>query len=473
MRSPAGNLFVTEVKRRLISPRMGLVVTIFLYGIWITTTQMRAYQAQTGLHNNAWDTYIGLFSGTGALLLPAVIFPLALVYLLGGAAQEDILSGFANLIQLRLGGRSQYWAVKVLAQFTVVFLVLVGVWAAALALGAARGLPVLPIGLSEAGGHPDAWTLARGVPPVYYSLPADSSSALHGLVLVGYYTLAYGAITVFAAGLTIRSKNLHAPLLVACMVVAAGLAMSFAASTLVYDLSVTAALVESVHRVLPSSSTPALSATPWSTSTYVMSVFAITGILAGAFLNPLRRNSPSPWRLRRSIARGAATVLLLVGAGALSSGCYAFGDYMPRRIEVPAVGVPDQLSPRELTYVATVAQHVDEIDVALALAGTDLVGTEGRSGQASLVLAADQLAAQLEEATNAIEQLERPSSLDSWYLEQIEPGLAELRYTAQHLSGAVESEDSAGVWTCLDHANVGCQYLAGAGRTISASRKPN
>lgn len=288
MRNDERALLRTEIKRRIFSLRFVFVLAAMTFFTWGTTNQMIIYGLENHVEYNAWDVFLGVFGNTANILTSTVVFPVLFFFFLGSSVQEDILSGYSLVAQARIERKNSYWWIKTLAIFAVLAITIASLYAISLLLGTARGFAIVPAILSPAGGHPYAWDIARGVPPIYYSLPKGANIVAHGVLVLIYFIFAYFAAVMFVVGLTVRSKNLYTPLAFGVLVLTSQLAMTQAAVSFIYEFNLVTALIESSHRMIPVANSQNLTFVPWSSSIVLLSVLLVVGLVVGAILTPTR-----------------------------------------------------------------------------------------------------------------------------------------------------------------------------------------
>lgn len=463
-------LLAVEVKRHVISRRYVVVLGVMSLLIWRVISQMITYAANTHVAYNVWDVFLGLFGGTASLLPTAVVIPMLFVFLLGTSAQEDILSGYSLIVQARLRSKNSHWWIKVVAILAVVAITLVLSYALSLGLGAARGLSILPVTLSGAGGHPNAWGIARGVPPAYYSLPPGTNVVAHSLLVALYFTFAYFAVVMLVVGMTIRSKNLYAPMAIGALVTASGLATSYATSDLAYSFSLASALTESSHRSIPVVGLPPSYAVPWSHSLLLLCALLLAGVVVGALMTPTRvrraRGASRSDRVRPGFVTGATLPILAILSAALMAGCVPHDFVNGTMPQVPQVELRD-LSRSDLRYLTRLAEM--SVDLSVSVDALNQVWAPEylhSSDEAMSVLLKDRLAATGAEIEQ-IRAVKVTPGLAHWYEQQYGPGLDELQYVVDNLDELYANRDHVGVRMCLKHITYANAFFSGAAQTIA------
>ncbi|MBE0448549.1 MAG: hypothetical protein IBX64_10715 [Actinobacteria bacterium] len=476
MRSDELVLLGTEIKRRVLSGRFAFVLAVMAFFAWGITGQMNAFGAVTHVGYNAWDVILGVFGNTASILTSTVVFPLLLVFLLGSSVQEDVISGYSLVVQARLSRKNAYWWIKVIAILAVVTVTIAALYVISLLLGAVRGFSVFPIALSAAGGHPDAWNIARGVPPIYYSLPEGANVAVQGLLAVSYFIFAYFAVVMFVVGLTGRSKTLYTPLAFGAIVVASQLAVEYAASGFLRNFNLVTALTESAHRKLPAVDQPMVDVVPWSHSIMLLLGFLAVGLIAGAFLTPTRvkkARGKTARGLGRTPATAAISILLLLSA-TLLSGCNSMlpkgvgyeqflGNTVP---QVPHVKL-GELSAQDLDYLKVVARQTVRLSDAVSELQSLFTAKNFHSSDEEIRRLLKQRLSKIDRELTDIKALKAPPALADWYRLQYEPGLDELQYVVDHLGPLYDKRDHVAVRMCLKHVAIAGDYFSAAGQTIA------
>lgn len=471
MRSDELALLGTEIKRRLLSRQFVFVLAVMTFFAWGTITQMIVFQADTQVGYNAWDVFLGVFGNTASSLTSTVIFPVLLVFLLGSGVQEDVLSGYSLVVQARLERKNSYWWIKVLAILAVLAVVIASLYVIALLLGAARGFAVLPAVLSRAGGHPNAWAITRGVPPIYYSLPKGANVVAHGLLVAAYFVFAYFAVVMFVVGVTVRSKNLYTPLAFGALVTTSQLAVSYAAQGFAWNFNLVSALTESSHRKLPALTQPMESVVPWVDSIILLLGLMVVGIIVGTLLTPTRVRGVA----RKTAPAALAVTVFLLLAATLLTGCTSL---MPKGVSyerfihgtMPKPPKPmklSKLSTDDTKYLKAVARKTVHLGDALV----DLHNLFGprylhSSDEAISALLKERLAA-IDGDLKDIRALRPTPALAGWYRKQYEPGIAELQYLVDNLGPLYAKRDHVGVRMSLKHTMYADVYFSAAGETIA------
>lgn len=475
MRSDELALLSTEIKRRLRSWRFVFVLAAMTFFVWGITNQMLAFGAGSHVDYNVWDVFLGVFGGTANSLTPPVIFPVLIIFMLSSTIQEDILSGYSLIVQARLERKNSYWWIKVLAILVVVAVTIAALYLISLLLGAARGFAVFPAVLSGAGGHPNAWTIAKEAPPIYYSLPKGANVVVHGLLVATYFIFAYFAVVIFVAGLTVRVKNLYTPLAFGALVTASQLAVVSLASGFFYNFNLVTALTESQHRVIPTLSPPQTTYVPWLYSIILLSGFLVAGLTAGTFLTPTRISKA--WKARRRAHIPAAVVIsiFLLLLGTSLTGCTSLrssevdyeqfvGGAMPGPPQPIKLG---ELSGSDMRYLRAIAQKT----IGLSNAWADLANIFGpkylHAGDKEISRLLKDRLASIDREVNNIRALKPTPALAKWYRAQYAPGLEELEYIVDNLGPLYAKRDHLGVRMCLKHKTYADVYFSAAGQTIA------
>ncbi len=469
MRREEWALLVSEVRRRVVSYKYGVVLFVMTSFIWSTVNQMKAFEASTGVGYNAWDVFIGLFGNTYSALTSTVVFTLLFIFLLGSSVQEDVASGYSVLVQSRLSRKNSYWWIKMLVVPIVVGTTVAALLAISLVMGATRGLPVLPATLSEAGVHPDAWGIApAGTPPIYYSLPSGTSVVLHGLLIALYFSFAYTSVTVFTIGTAARSRSSYTPLASGVLFMGLNLAAATAAPDSIYSVTLISALTESSHRPIPLMDSPVYYSVPWSHSLLLLLALLIIGLLIGYAITPTRRASLRGARLPRAVALVLIAVLAMPAAGCVE---LPEGVTYEQFIGAAYPQVPDVrlegLTQADIDYVRTVARQTVRLRDAVA----DLNAVWGSQNlHASEVEVNRMLSDRLDTLDELIREtraIEVPPTLEDWFALQYGPGLDELQYVVDNLQSLHERHDHVGIKMCLKHVWYADTYFSAAAESVT------
>lgn len=470
-------LLGVEVRRAVCSWRFLGVLAVLALFCWMTITQMLIYGTNTGVTYNAWDVFIGLFGNTKNALVSTMFFPALFFFLLGSTVVADVRSSYHLIVQQRLERPRSYIFIKLLAVVITIGVILIVLYVISLVLGVTRGLDLFPAVLSEAGGHPNAWGISRGMPPVYYSLPQGTNVVRHGMLVLLYFIFAYSSVTLFVIGVTARVKSLYTPLAFGALFMGAQLALQEFTSNFVFGLSLATALDESQHRPLPVLENM-IPCVPWSQSILVLLAYLAAGVALSIVLNPTRV------RVRRQHRRHHASAVLQSGlVMLLFLGCLPLvGCRMAEPIEqvsshdflsfdfpqVPEVevGALSDSDVRYLEQVATITVDIyRQVECLNELfGGADSPRLHESDSEAEKDL--DECLQELDADIDEVRSLAVPPALSEWYRLQYEPGIDELQGVVDELSGLRRSHDPMHVWMCLKHVAYADTYLSAAGRSV-------